>query len=189
MLDNLQSDGPRESNTQRLVHLVSSFRAAIDLAKQEEPPAIAGLEVFPFNWCDSVSQWLLIFLDSHGYHQIARVRGELPMESGEGKTEPQRHYWLEIGGVIADITADQFGQQPVIVSDVSSWHASLRELSRQPPWTPYRDRSHYIEEQQARAEMCRLQCGKTGYEIVCDYLCGDARPASLATRRQHLADR
>lgn len=35
------------------------------------------------------------------------------------------HAWLEVGGFIVDITADQFGKEPVIVAKRSDWHATL----------------------------------------------------------------
>jgi hypothetical protein len=43
---------------------------------------------------------------------------------GDGDTWSS-HAWLEVEGVTVDITADQFGQAPVIVARTSPWHQSL----------------------------------------------------------------
>jgi hypothetical protein len=39
------------------------------------------------------------------------------------------HAWIVVNGIIVDITADQFGEDPVIVTRKSDWHAKLRTES------------------------------------------------------------
>lgn len=43
---------------------------------------------------------------------------------GEG-IDPMSHAWLEVEGFTIDITADQFGEPPVVVTTASRWHQAL----------------------------------------------------------------
>lgn len=43
----------------------------------------------------------------------------------EGEVWRGSHAWLEVDGVTIDITADQFGEAPVIVTRHSPWHDTL----------------------------------------------------------------
>jgi len=41
-------------------------------------------------------------------------------------TEPAvRHYWLEVNGAVVDLTADPFGEAPVVVGSRTAFHHSL----------------------------------------------------------------
>ena len=47
------------------------------------------------------------------------------------------HAWLEVGGILVDVTADQFGRPPVIVAERSRWHERLRDVQRRPYITDF----------------------------------------------------
>ena len=48
------------------------------------------------------------------------VSGVLP-----GSGAVARHFWLEVNGVVVDLTADPFGQPPVVVGGRTAFHHSL----------------------------------------------------------------
>jgi hypothetical protein len=50
------------------------------------------------------------------------VSGVLP-----GSEPPARHYWLELGGTVVDLTADPFGEPPVVVGSPTAFHQTLTE--------------------------------------------------------------
>ncbi|BDI30530.1 hypothetical protein CCAX7_25810 [Capsulimonas corticalis] len=73
---------------------------------------------------------LVRYLAERGYSQARSVNAMLIRDT------TCRHEWVEVDGVIIDITADQFKarpkQLPVIVSDHSTFHLSYRRAeSRQ----------------------------------------------------------
>ena len=41
------------------------------------------------------------------------------------------HAWLEVDELVIDITADQFGQEPVVVTRCSPWHRGFRIIERE----------------------------------------------------------
>ena len=41
------------------------------------------------------------------------------------------HAWLELDGLVIDITADQFDQEPVVVTRRSTWHRGFRIIERE----------------------------------------------------------
>jgi hypothetical protein len=106
--------------------LATAFRRAIeesDLRSEE------GFREFPRGACGDASLLLSEFLRGHGFTQIDYVEGW-------ARTGPQAHgshTWLEIGGTIVDITADQFPRRPappIIVTSDRSWHAHFAEQNR-----------------------------------------------------------
>jgi len=54
------------------------------------------------------------------------VSGLLP-----GSEPPARHYWLEVGGAVVDLTADAFGEATVVVGSPTPFHHSLAERIEQ----------------------------------------------------------
>jgi hypothetical protein len=58
--------------------------------------------------------------DSSEFGRIELVSGTVP------NTElPSRHYWLEVDEMLIDLTADPFGEAPVVVGRRTAFHASL----------------------------------------------------------------
>jgi hypothetical protein len=43
------------------------------------------------------------------------------------------HAWVTVDGIIIDITADQFGQEPIIVAANSDWHGQWEADEPRPP--------------------------------------------------------
>ncbi len=82
------------------------------------------LKSFPHNACGHTCHLLgRYFVEVLGVN--ARYVGA---EQGE-----RTHAWLAVGDIIVDITADQFGQPPVIVSRESAWHAQWNAEEGEPP--------------------------------------------------------
>jgi hypothetical protein len=89
-----------------------------------------NLKEFPNGSCGVVCELLGRYLIEH--------LGLAPMYVGASKTEGGfgTHAWLECEGYIIDITADQFGQSPIIVARESPWHATWdRDDEPRPPIT------------------------------------------------------
>ncbi|WP_125205973.1 hypothetical protein [Capsulimonas corticalis] len=94
------------------------------------PSGLGILKHFPICCCDKTCVLLVRYLAERGYSQARSVNAMLIRDT------TCRHEWVEVDGVIIDITADQFKarpkQLPVIVSDHSTFHLSYRRAeSRQ----------------------------------------------------------
>lgn len=104
-----------------------SMRTAIEAVLATDGPCgIPGMEEFPAGQCDNASEFLAAYLADLGMGPSLLTAGERPPPKGAPPHEQTRgHAWLERGGVIIDITADQFdeGQPPVLVVEGrSTWH-------------------------------------------------------------------
>lgn len=49
------------------------------------------------------------------------------------RSDDWSHAWIVVGGILVDITADQFGQAPVIVTRYSPWHGEWKTERPRPP--------------------------------------------------------
>jgi len=111
-----------------LHELASSFRGAIERARADRAPG--ALPYFPDGACRLTSRLLAQYLarrpDSSAFGHATLVSGVLP-----GSASGARHYWLEFGEVVVDLTADSFGQPGVIVGPRTSFHQSLTECTAQ----------------------------------------------------------
>lgn len=119
---------------------------AIDSAKRKGDDRISWLHRFPTDCCDHTSNLMFLHLDRclGGHHSIDLIRGEV-QTGGEDTTPPTKHVWVEVDGFTVDITADQFGQEPVIVLPFSPWHRGLREIARVVRDHYQGDRTKYIQ--------------------------------------------
>lgn len=108
-----------DSRIEELEHLASQFRTAILKIPAGDLPE--GLKHFPCGACSDASYLLLAWLKDKGYEGVQLVSGGSPNhESGS-------HAWLNVKGVIVDITADQFPDGisvPYATCD-PSWHAKF----------------------------------------------------------------
>lgn len=115
------NDGTRMES---LRHLAADFRAAIELARAEKAPG--ALPYFPEGACRMTSRLFALHLarspEGHTFRHARVVSGVLP-----GSEPPARHYWLEFGGTVLDLTADPFGEPPVVVGPPTAFHQSLTE--------------------------------------------------------------
>lgn len=95
---------------------------------------------FPREKCNIACRLLARYVLEHTkIGPCAEVYGKRP----DGKVGG--HVWLQIGDVILDITADQFGQQPVIVARESAWHESLRKAESDDTLCDFGWRNRIIE--------------------------------------------
>ncbi len=73
-----------------------------------------------------------------GFTNVGYVAAERP--GGDG-FNAESHAWLVVGGMIVDITADQFGKPSTIVARHSPWHA--KEWIAEPPRPPICSQSNW----------------------------------------------
>jgi hypothetical protein len=101
--------------------LTSRFRTALEGCDPAKLPI--GLQVFPRGACGDVSLLLGKYLHENG---------EAGIEYVSGKNGDQTHGWLELNGIIVDITADQFDSiiESVVVTTCSTWHQKFTGQSR-----------------------------------------------------------
>jgi len=111
-----------DSQLRMLRHVATAFRAAIEAARAERVPG--ALPYFPDGACRMTSRLFAQYLfgrsdrDSFGRPQL--VSGVLP-----GSEHAARHFWLEVDGAVVDLTADPFGEAPVVVGSPTAFHESL----------------------------------------------------------------
>lgn len=82
------------------------------------------LQQFPHGSCGDASDLLGMY-----FKQSLMVECEYVVGWAQGKT----HAWLELATVIIDITADQFGNEAVIVSSDSQFHRQFEIDDRRVP--------------------------------------------------------
>lgn len=102
------------------LHLERARNYFEELAKQ--PTGNYLFEHFPTGCCGNASHILGCFLNSQGYANVRYIAGERTVNE-----QCQTHAWLEWGGWIIDITADQFADGPsaVFMERDSEFHCSF----------------------------------------------------------------
>ena len=111
-----------DSNPEALRQLAIAFREAIEAARAERAPG--ALPYFPDGACRMTSRLLALHLahrtDAAAFGPPQLVSGFLP------GTEPAvRHFWLELNETAVDLTADPFGEPPIVVGARTPFHRSL----------------------------------------------------------------
>jgi hypothetical protein len=92
--------------------------AARDIFEQNSRNALDEcLHDFPKGACGCVSELLGRYLQEYF--------GVAPLFVSAEVDNFATHAWLKINNTIIDITADQFGQPPIIVSNDPAWHRNL----------------------------------------------------------------
>lgn len=106
----------------KLKGIASKFRAAI-LACDLDSLALT-FKAFPMGACGDAALLLGTYLHQLGYGPIDYVSGQKGVQS---------HGWPEMGDIIIDITADQFGKEidPVLVTRDKTWHKNFGERMRE----------------------------------------------------------
>lgn len=84
------------------------------LNKQAEVPKILST-----NMCRHTSLFLLRLLESAGVKGWTVGGGLMRKLDDKGEHPSDVHYWLENGNEILDITADQFGWDPIVRTDLT----------------------------------------------------------------------
>jgi hypothetical protein len=111
-----------------LRRLATDFRAAIERSLAER--ATPALPYFPDGACRLVSRLFAIHLTRRPAWPAATVRfvsARLP-----GHDAYVRHTWLASDDAIVDLTADPFGEPPVIVGAETAFHARLADREDEP---------------------------------------------------------
>ena len=85
-----------------------------------------GVAPFPCGCCEDATLMLAAHLSDNSLSGALRILGEYGGVKGEIKS----YVWLDLEGVIIDVTADQFNRlgynlDSVIVADVSEFHRSF----------------------------------------------------------------
>lgn len=123
-----RSDVPMDDTRLReLRTLAADFRGAIERARAARLPG--ALPYFPEGACRVTSRLFaqhLARVRGAGLGQRELVSGILP-----GAESGARHYWLEVAGVVIDLTADPFGEPAVVVGRRTTFHQSLTSLLTQ----------------------------------------------------------
>lgn len=102
--------------------LAKEFRAAFAELKAEDVPLSEHLLNFPRGCCGDASDLLVEYFRQKG----------IEVESVSGVRRSGTHAWLEVDGLIVDITADQFPgvQEEVLVTHDKSWHNQFKNQKR-----------------------------------------------------------
>ena len=111
-----------DSHILMLRNLATAFRAAIETTRAERLPG--ALPYFPEGACRMTSRLLAQYLsrrfDDDAFGRPQLVSGVLP-----GSEHAARHFWVEIDGAVVDLTADPFGEAPVLIGARTAFHQSL----------------------------------------------------------------
>jgi hypothetical protein len=108
----------------RLRHLASRFRSAIRATDPAEvhPDVRFIIAAFPKGVCGAVCFLLGHYLRENGFPGAEYVNGFRRLDG-------ESHAWIETGGIIVDITGDQFAEvaDEVVVTRDRSWHRQFSE--------------------------------------------------------------
>jgi hypothetical protein len=107
-----------DANIVRLRRLVSVFHDGL-LANTRGDESNLGR--FPSECCHHACVLLGAYLHDNGICGLEQISGRRPDDPNE------RHLWLNVKGIVIDITAYQFSgiTQQIIVSEHSPWHDCL----------------------------------------------------------------
>ncbi len=109
------------ANLDCLREIAGAFREALEEYKQSTDDVV--FKDFPVGVCRETSDLLATYLtDALGMNAQCAASLKLPT-----------HAWVIIEDTIIDITADQFGQDPVICEVNNPWHQTLIQQERRPP--------------------------------------------------------
>ncbi len=108
-------------NIVELTRAATRFRQMIENADRAKLPI--EFENFPTGSCGSASRLLAQYLIDGGLDAPNYVVGDIVEP-----TKSRSHAWLELDGVVIDITADGFDPDmpKVVVTKGSSWHHQFR---------------------------------------------------------------
>ena len=105
---------------QTLELIAKVFRSAIENADRSSWGPL--WQRFPNGSCGVAAETLAII--------VIELTGSIPTYvSGLRSDQSQfhSHAWIEVGGVIIDVTADQFGEDSVIVTLDAAWHDQFND--------------------------------------------------------------
>jgi len=105
----------------KLRQLAEALRAAILSARADFPRYLRRkFAAFPKSCCGHASILLALYLRENGFTDVQYV-----YNGSRGLKIDDSHAWLEVDGIVVDITADQFpdNANTVIVTEDHSWHS------------------------------------------------------------------
>jgi hypothetical protein len=112
-----------DSRAEEIRKVATEFRRALEGGGKFLPDPFGA---FPEGSCGGASEVLGIYLkDELGIDCIY-------VSAWNYCNGARSHAWLEYGDLTIDITADQFGQNPVVVERGSEWHKAFGEARRRP---------------------------------------------------------
>ena len=112
-----------------LEQYVNEFRKRLDqnlpqyLVSRPNILHLKHFEAFPRGCCSDVSHVLGSALRKHFCVEPVIVFGSRYHADAQHET----HAWVEVNSFVVDITADQFGEAPVIVLEHSPWHGTWED--------------------------------------------------------------
>lgn len=111
----------QDSQRDQILKIASAVRMAIEACK----PEVLPWRTFPKGACGDTCLLLGQVLHDEGFKGAEYVCGNKYREDGKSYS----HAWLRYGGLIIDITADQFPEveSKVIVINESEWHEQWEE--------------------------------------------------------------
>jgi hypothetical protein len=110
-----------DANFEALKQTAANFRSAIERTFTES--AVPRLPYFPEGACKLVTKLLALhLLKNDDKHTIRIASGHFP-----GKESYARHSWLVVDGATIDLTADPFGEAPIVVTASTPFHDSFDE--------------------------------------------------------------
>jgi hypothetical protein len=126
--DFINPDGSIDINPPDKSFLVDVAVAARQTLKQILPGAMdIGFSNFPHGSCADTSELLARYM---------REALDIDALYVAGEKQGRSHAWVVANSFVVDITADQFGQPPIIVARYSTWHQQWeQEAPRQPMCT------------------------------------------------------
>ena len=115
-------------NIARIEALATQVRRAIEELPRSLRPFT--MSAFPAGACGDASLLLGTFFKDEGIETFVYVSAQRGVKSDNTWTS---HAWLASGGLVVDITADQFpdGPGPVVVADPSHWHSQFEVCDTQ----------------------------------------------------------
>jgi hypothetical protein len=104
---------PVESDLEAIRNAATRFRAAIEAT--DFSGYDLNLSNFPKDCCHHAAALLRLYMFDQGFGFFDKAEGRRP--------DGREHVWLRRGGIVIDITADQFdeGEAKVIVTRHSAW--------------------------------------------------------------------
>ena len=99
----------------KIINVATQFRRAIKKSREDLPECMRR---FPHGACLDTSTLLAAYLEDNGCGEFELLAVRWP------NNDLGTHAWLEKGGWIVDITADQFNdvEKAVLVTQDHSWH-------------------------------------------------------------------
>lgn len=121
-------DAPTNPSDADILAAATAFRSAIDLAGQE--PWKRKYITFPRGACGHAAELLAFYLRQR-FGIVPDYISQTTYESGVGGWTGG-HAWLEWNGLTIDVSGDQFGWPPVIVTREPVFHGQGKDEQRFP---------------------------------------------------------